>query len=61
MGSLLNKNSMSISHNPEFFVSGLMKPGKIKPIGIADLSFFDQITSKYGHTASFIKTQLYYL
>lgn len=52
---------MSISRNPEFFVSGLMKPGKKKPLGIVDLSFFDQIASKYRHAASFIKTQLYYL
>lgn len=61
MGSVLNKNSMRISRNPEFFVSGLIKPGKNKPPGIADLSFFDQITGKYGHTAGFIKTQLHYL
>ena len=60
MSGMLNKNSMSISHNPEFFVSGLIKPGR-KTLGIADLSFFDQITGKYRHTGSFIKTQLYYL
>jgi len=61
MGSVLNKNSMRISRNPEFFVSGLMEPGKKKPPGIADLSFFDQITGKYRHAAGFIKTSLYFL
>ena len=61
MGSVLNKNSMRISRNPKFFVSGLMKQGKKKPLGIADISFFDQITGKYQRAASFIKTPLYFL
>lgn len=61
MENVLNKNSMRVSRNPEFFIPGLMKPGKKKPLGVADLSFFDQITGKYRHAVSFIKTQLYYL
>ncbi len=61
MENVLNKNSMRVSRNPEFFIPGLMEPGKKKPLGVADLSFFDQITGKYRHAVSFIKTQLYYL
>ena len=60
MGSMLNKNSMKISRNPEFFVSGLMKHGN-KTLGIVNPGFCDQITGKYRYTGRFIKTSLYYL
>jgi hypothetical protein len=60
MGSILNENSMRISSNPEFFVSGLMKQGK-KTLGIVNPGFCDQITGRYRYTGRFIKTSLYYL